>query len=50
VASHDGDCDIEWNEYSGIIKCHKCGKSIHDPAKEIIKTGIKAITALIKGS
>jgi len=50
MASHDGDCDIDWNEFSGWIKCRKCDKSIHDPEKKIIKLGIKAISVIIKGS
>jgi len=48
MASHDGDCDVKWYEQDGFIKCSKCGKSVHDPAKKIIKLGIKAIMALLK--
>jgi hypothetical protein len=48
MASHDGDCDVEWYKLSGIIKCKKCGKSVHDPEQKIIKQGIKAIMALLK--
>ena len=50
MASHDGDCDVEWYKFDGIISCSKCGKSIHDPAKKLINIGIKAISVMIKGS
>ena len=50
MASHDGDCDVEWYKLDGVIRCTKCGKSVHDPAKKFIDLSIKAITEILKRS